>query len=231
MKKSNKLLLGGFLALLLLISAIHISLFAKYKAGDYTVYNSEEELTSQSIQSFPNILFVAVRNVPGANITFGDAAHVEKTEESDIQYVQKGDTLLITVKDSSDPSGFKDPVSFQVPYNATITAFNSTIDLKTGRRAAGNNPVIYLQKSTAYFSGTNGPLQLGHVKLFASDGSRAAFEDKAQVNNLEVQLSNSSLEYGDGDFGQLSIVTDSLSRLSLSSKHLLKANIKTVASQ
>jgi len=230
MKKSNKLLLGGFLALLLLISAIHISLFAKYKAGDYTVYNSEE-LASQSMQSFPNILFVSVRNVPGANVTFGDAAQVEKAEESDVQYVQKGDTLLITAKDTSNPGGFKYPVSFQVPNNATITAFNSSLVFRAGKKAAERNAVVHLQKSTAYFSGTNRPLQLGHVKLFASDGSRASFQDNVQVNNLEVQLSNSSLEYGDGDFGQLSIVTDSLSRLSLSSKHLLKANIKTVAAQ
>lgn len=230
MKKSNKLLLGGFLALLLLISAIHISLFAKYKAGDYTVYNSEE-LASQSMQSFPNILFVSVRNVPGANITFGDAAQVEKAEESDIQLVQKGDTLLISAKDSSNPNAFKYPVSFQVPYNATITAFNSSITFRSGKKAAENNVSVQLQKSSAFFSGNNRPIQLGHVKLAASDESRVAFADKAQVNNLEVQLSNSSLEYGDGDFGQLSIVTDSLSRLSLSSKHLLKANIKTVAAQ
>jgi hypothetical protein len=46
-----------------------------------------------------------------------------------------------------------------------------------------------------------------------------------------LQLSNSGIEAPEGDFGQLSIVTDSLSRISLQSKLLLKANIKTSTPQ
>src|SRR5829696_7722228 len=100
MKKSNKLLLAGFLAVVLLISAIHITLYAKYKAGDYTIYNPEDDLTAQSMQSFPNILFVSVQNVPLGNVKYHDVAQVEKGEEDDIQYVRKGDTLVITGKDN-----------------------------------------------------------------------------------------------------------------------------------
>jgi hypothetical protein len=231
MKKSNKLLLGGFLALLLLISAIHVSLYAKYKAGNYTIYNAEEDLIPQAIESFPNVLLVSVRNVRGATVTFGDVAQMEKSDESDVHYVRKGDTLLIAGNDSTNQGGFRHAVSFKLPRNATLTAFNSSLSFKTDVKTGENNPVIYLQKSAAVFDGTNGSLRLGHVKVIASNGSTVAFKDNTQVNSLDVQLSGSSFEYDDGDFGQLSIVTDSLSRISLPSKHLLKANIKTIASQ
>ncbi|HVF82488.1 MAG TPA: hypothetical protein VM884_11160 [Flavisolibacter sp.] len=231
MKKSNKLLLAGFFTGLLLITAIHITLYAKYKAGNYTIYNSAEDLTPQSMHTFPNILFVSVRNVPGATVQFSNVAQVEKGEGVDIQYVQKGDTLLITGKKDAHREDFQDPVAFYLPHNATLSVFNSSLYFTAGKKIAGNNPVIYLQNSQAFFSGEAGPLQFGQVKVEASDSSTLAFQGNTQVNTLEVKLLNSTIEYTEGNFGQLSIVTDSLSRISLQSKHLLKANIKSITAE
>jgi hypothetical protein len=227
MKKSNKLLLGGFLAVVLLISAIHITLYAKYKAGDYTVYHQTEELPSQSFQTFPQILFVSVRDVAGATVRFSDVAQVEKADENDIQYVQKGDTLLITGKRGVNEAGMLHPMIFHLPSTATLSLLNSTLSFAGSVTKNENNPVIYLEKSTAVFSGAGKPLQFGHVKVVASNGSTLTFKGNTQVDHLEVQLLNSSIEYSKGNPGQLSIVTDSLSHISLSSNHLLKANIKT----
>jgi hypothetical protein len=231
MKKSNKLLLGGFLAGLLLISAIHFTLYAKYKAGDFTIYNAADDLTLPAMQTFPNILFVSVRDVPDATVTFSDVAQVPKGEAGNIQYVQQGDTLLVTANDKDNPEEPRYPVRFNLPYNATMSVLNSSLSFKTGKKTVENNPVFYLQKSSVIFSGAETPLQLGHVKVVASDSSSVEFYGKTQINNFDVQLSNSSLEYGKGEFGQLSIITDSISHISLQSKHLLKANIKTIAPQ
>ena len=230
MKKSNKLLLAGFLAVVLLITAIHISLYAKYKNGDYTIFHAAD-LTPQSMEPFPNILFVSVRNVIGGTVRFSDVAGLEKLEESDIQYVRKGDTLLITGRQNTHDGDFDYPVEFHLPYNVKLSLYNSSLSFRPGKTTAQNNPVIYLQKSQAIFSGTEAPLQFGHVKVIASDSSGAFFYGNTQVSHLEVQLFNSSIDYGHGNFGQLSIVTDSLSRISLQSKHLLKANIKTISQQ
>jgi len=230
MKKSNKLLLAGFLAVVLLITAIHISLYAKYKNGDYTIFH-EADLSPQSMEPFPNILFVSMRNVSGATVKFSDVAGIEKFEESDIKYVRKGDTLLITGRHGIHDQDFDYPVEFHLPYNVRLSLHNSSLSFRPGKTTVQNNPVIYLQKSQAFFSGTEAPLQFTHVKVIAADSSAVLFHGNTQVNNLEVQLTNSSFEYGDGNFGQLSIITDSLSRLSLQLKHLLKANIKTIAPQ
>jgi hypothetical protein len=225
MKKSNKLLLGGFLTLLLIFAAIHIALYAKYKGGDYTIYNAEDDLARLSMQQFPNILFVSVRNVPGATVKFSDVAQVEKSEEDDIQYTRKGDTLQIT--GSSDQQEFSRPLTIFLPYNSTLSLQNSSLAFENGKKEAPNNPVIHLQKSEVFFPGEQNPLSLGHLRLFASDSSLVLFRGNTQVAHLDVRLSNSSIETTEGDFSKLTIVTDSLSRISLSAKQLLKANIST----
>jgi len=231
MKKSNKLLLFGFTLGLVLIAAIHITLYAKYKNGDYTIYHAEDDLAPNSMQLFPNILFVTIRNVPDATVRFGDVAEVPKNQEENIQYVQKGDTLLITgskpVNSRDFNNDFDEHLVFNLPRNATLSVFNSSLSFYAGKKNLENNPVIFLQKAEVLFSGRDGLLQLEHVKFDASDSSAILFYNKTQVNQLEAKLSNSSFEYGDGSLGQLSIETDSVSRISLPSKHLLKANIKT----
>lgn len=212
MKKSNKILLGGFLAVLLLITAVHLTLYAKYKKDNHAVPGRDPA------QPFQNIKFVSVRNVSGATIKFGDAVQMEKNEGV-MQYVQNGDSLLIT--------GRNNAASFRVPYSVTLSISNSTLSFKAGEKNLGNDPVIYLQNSKAVF-GAEGPLQLGRMKLVASDSSTAQFVGNVQAHDLEVQLSGSILEDVEGNFGSLTIITDSLSRISLQSKHLLKANIKTI---
>jgi hypothetical protein len=228
MKNSDKLLLVGFFTALLLITALHVTLYAKYKAGNYTVYNAEAHQIPESMQSFPNILFVSVRNVPEASIRFSNEAQVEKEEDRSIHYVRRGDTLLISGRDSSDyrSSGF--PVELQLPHNATLSVFNSFVSFDVDKKMPASNPVIYLSRSQAFFSGDKSPLQLGSVKVVASDSSSVSFQGNTQINNLDIRLSNSTIIYTQGSFGQLSIVTDSVSNIFLQSKHLLKANIKTL---
>ncbi|MEO5564491.1 MAG: hypothetical protein ABIR18_13680 [Chitinophagaceae bacterium] len=226
MKKSNKLLLSGFLTVVLLIATIHIAVYAKYKNGKFTIYHREDRL-ADIMQPFPNVSHVTIRNVYGAIIVFSDRAEVEK-DKNKIQYVQKGDSLVITGLDRNSQLNGGHVINIILPFNVTLSAFNSLLYFEKGKKTADNNPVIYLQKTHALFLDKNNPLLLQHVKLVASDSSTAAFHGNIQVNDLEVQLSNSALEYNEGDAGTLSIVTDSVSRISLLSKHLLKAKITTI---
>ena len=225
MKKSNKLLLGGVLIGLLLITSIHITLYAKYKNGDYTIYNAADDQPSFPMQTFSHIKFVSVRNVPEATVRFSDVAQVEKNTNGDLQYVQNGDTLLITGRDSANQQGFRNYVVFNLPHNATLSLFNSNIFFEAGKKGTAGNPVIYLNKSQVRFSEGGSPMLFNQLRLVASENSSAAFLGNTQINNLEVQLSNSSIEDVTGNIGGLSIVTDTLSRIALQTKHLLKATI------
>lgn len=225
MKKSNKLLLGGFLTLLLFITAIHLSLYAKYKAGNYTVFHAEEELGSLPMQQFPNILFISVRNVPEAIVRFSDVTKVGKDTDDNLQIVQKGDTLQITGRGAQQE--LEPPTTIYLPHNATLSVYHSSLSFMAGKKTIQNTATIYLQTSNAIFHGKESPLQLGRLQLVASDRSQVMFLGNTQVGQLDVRLSNSEIETTEGNFGQLNIVTDSLSRISLPAKQLLKANIRT----
>jgi len=230
MKKSDKLLLGGFLAGLLLLSAIHITLYAKYKTGNYTLYNEQENMAA-AMQSFPNIMIVSVRNVHGATVRFGDVAAVEKGDEDYLHYVQKGDTLLITGKTNPNVDNGWNDVDINLPRNVTLSAFNSSLFFRNSKNSTEPNCAIQLQKSSITLSGTEAPFRLGNVNVVASDSSTVAFRGNMHVNDLDVKLSNSSIEYNDGAIGRLTIQTDSASRISLQAKHLVKASIRPITSQ
>lgn len=227
MKKSNKILLGGFLAVILLITGLHITLYAKYKNGHYIVYQPKVKGQQVTMQPFPNVSIVIIRSGTAA-ISFGDVLSVEKGKEEFIQYVQQGDSLVITRRNEQKQFGNKDKIKLILPYNVTLFAVNSVLSFEKGEGNAGINPAIFLDNSQAVFAYSGTPIQLGRVKVNASGNSTAAFQGNTQISYLEVQLENSSLEDNEGEIGQLSIATDSTSQLMLQSKHLLKAKITSI---
>jgi hypothetical protein len=165
MKKSNKLLLGGFLTVILMITGLHIAIYAKYKNGSYTIYHRhrEEIKKDEGMQSFPDVKFITIRDVPMASVYFSRYAEAEKGREALIQIIQKGDSLVIIGQpDGKSPDGrARGMVTIILPENATLFVVNSYI----------------------HFQGEAHPL---------------------------------------------SIVTDSISRFSVQSKHLLKTTITTI---
>lgn len=199
--------------MLLLIITAHFTLYAKYKKSNRAVPAVSQAAT------FQNIKFVSLRNIAGGTIMFVDAAQVERGKGG-AQYALSGDTLLVTGNDAANAA------ALNLPNSMTVSVVNSSVSFRS-ESAAENDPVIYLQNSKAVF-GAVGPLRLGRLKLAASGNSTALFVDNVQVNDLEVQLSGSAIEDMQGNFDSLTIITDSISRISLQSKHLLKANIKTI---
>jgi hypothetical protein len=113
------------------------------------------------MQSFPGASIVVVRYISGAIVSFGASTEAKKNTEAEIQFIQKGDSLIISGRYEDLYPGGKGQINIILPDNATLFVVNSSL-------------------------------------------------------------------YFEGDAGQVSIVTDSISRLSLQSKHLLKAKITTI---
>lgn len=226
MKKSNKILVGGFLAGLLLLSGIHLTLYAKYKRGLYTVYDAGDELRAPSMQLFPNVLFVDISNLPGATVTLADVAEVETGGRDDVRCQRRGDTLLVAGREDAQPRGDDGyPLAIRLPFAATLSVVNSSLRFATDGKTANRNAVMRLSRSAVTFSAAGRPLRLGQLTIVAADSSAVLFHGPTQVDRLDLELNRSSFEQTEGDVGQLSIVTDSLSRLSLPSKLLIKATI------
>ena len=123
MKKSNKLLLGGFLTVILIIIGIHIALYANYKNGNYTLVKRQrlDETVQTEMQKFQNVGVLRLRNVYVTNVYFRDSAAVEKGIKDQVQYEQRGDTLFITGRYYSE--GQKEGRSeliVMLPYKAVI---------------------------------------------------------------------------------------------------------------
>lgn len=207
MKKSNKILLGGLAAVLLLITAMHLTLYASYRKSAPAGYS---EVAPG--QAFQNIRFIALRNVSGATIRWAQKANLTEG----MRYLKKGDTLLITGGENKELS---------LPSGTVLSLLNSSVSFRGSD--AGGDPVVYLHRSNAFFFGENGPLRLGRMKLVASGGSSVVFRE-TEVGDLDIELHDSSLEDNNSRFGNLSLTTDSVSRISLPARHLPKATIKTV---
>jgi hypothetical protein len=106
MKKSNKLILAGFLLVVFIITAINVTIYAKYKNGDYTIYHAEDYMEPVPMDPFPGIRFISVYNIVGGVATFGDTAEVEKgIEKNRMQYSRVGDTLVITGMEKENQRG------------------------------------------------------------------------------------------------------------------------------
>ena len=224
MKKSNKILLGGFLIAVLLLSALHISLWAKYKSGDYVAYQPEDELASMVMQSFPHVKFVSLRHVPNLNVRFSDSTQVEEGRGDELRYTQKGDTLVISAKDSLGQNQYSGELAMRLPRNASVHAFKSSVSFTGAKGGQGGSPVLFLDQSSARFYGTT----LEFLSIHATNQSRVELAG-AQIASLQLQLQNSSLEDAEGNIGQLLINTDSLSRIALQAKHFSKAKLNTPA--
>lgn len=224
MKKSNKLLAAGFVLVVSLVTALHLTLYANYKNGNYTIVSEDDP---QTMRSFPAVKYVSIKDLSGATITFGEVAQVKKTVEKTVQFIQRGDSLIITGSGRNNREQIVTPVSVTLPYSITLQIANAHLFVRAGRKPAGNNPVIDLQRSQIIFSGERGSLLFDQLKLTAADSSAVLFEGDTQISDLVIQLSNSAIEHKEGKLGQLSILTDSLSRIALQAKHLLNAKITT----
>ena len=226
MKKSNKILLTIFLTAMLLITAVHIALYAKYQKGDYTAYSGEDELVPVLAQSFPHTRFVTVRNMDDVKIEFADTAKIECGEKDwakTFSFAHAGDTLLVSGRDTTDPNrrNYTD-VRIYLPQAASLAAYNASLRIKNKKAGAPAALNIFLERSGATFNGEGATRPFADVSATAANDSRIELQSTT-IQNLNVSLAASELNDAAGTIGSLTIAADSTSRVSLQAKHFSKA--------
>lgn len=224
MKKSNKILLGGLLSMIFLITGVHITLLAKYKTGQYTMY--EPNKGDQSlIQDFPGLSTVSIHNCI-AIVEFGDVLSVDKTQDRLFQFVQEGDSLIVTGQNEKEDSG-SERLRLTLPQNAKVFVTGSIIYFEASQDSVIQNSSVFLNQSDAYFGYSGKSMKFDQLIVNALGKSFVRLSNSVSAGFLKVGLIKSSMECGKGEIGQLIISTDSVSSINLSSKHLLKANISS----
>jgi hypothetical protein len=231
MKKSNKLILGGFLAGLLFIAGIHITLYAKYKKGDYTLVK-HDTFSNIEMKSFDGVTHVSIRYVQPAIVSFEEKAQVEVRQ--DVNYLQQGNTLLIFADDTTANYQMERPdrsTKISVPYGASVDFFRTSGGFRQTDSSSPMSGIISLSHSFLQFSKEPGKIfQVGNLKINASDSSTIGFTN-TNVDSLSVQLTNSIFNFHAGTFRKLTILTDSISQISLPPKQLSKADIQLLPGQ
>jgi hypothetical protein len=158
MKTSNKILLGLFIAALLLITGIHVALTQRYKNGRFVVTRSGQNRDSIVIKPVKYVNLSGLENVivlPSASYRL----EVQKNMPSTFRYHVSGDTLVVTGNAGASSTGDEDnririyeEVRLYLPLASTIRAENTNLSISGNLDSAqGTSTRIELIQSRLSF--------------------------------------------------------------------------------
>jgi hypothetical protein len=236
MRTSNKILLGGFVATILIITGIHAVLYAKIKNGDLVTFKNENVDNVDSILLGNNIKHVLIRGMEGIAITAGDTAAmtVNRNHLNRFQYRVAGDSLVIEagLRQADYEAGGRRYASvvLQLPPVISITANFSQVFLQgpeDSAKAISQN-IFSANSELNVRAGSRDmkPAYWKNLQVMALH-SQTIFTEGAVINELFVNLNaNSGLTDAGADLQHFSLQVDSTSTVSLRKKSL--NNIKLV---
>ncbi len=229
MKTSNKILVGAFVIALLILFSVHLTLYAKYKKGEFSIVSNEWQPNLATL-SLDNVKYLSVDNIDNISIHLSDSSKLlydkpqEKDEET-LSFTRKDDTLFVTGKNDQGNIRWYKRADLYLSQNLASKFTNSQIHLSQKKPIAN---------STLYFDLDNSELnidQLGNtssilsgLQISARNKSRISFGD-VYVTTLQMQLRNSFVEEERLFADSISITTDSLSRISFRTPNLTKAKL------
>jgi hypothetical protein len=236
MRTSNKILLGGFVATILIITSIHFVIHGKIKSGDLVTFNQKKFDNIERIV-LGNIRHVSIIGLDEFHIVPGDTAVLDLNSEwkENFLYRVVGDSLILeagSISQAEYVNGARKfaPMILHLPPVETITTNFARVLLRgeadstkaISRSIFINNSELNViggsrEKAPAYWKS----LQVNALH------SQAMFFEGAVLKELSVVLNaESSLKDGGADLQHFSVQVDSTSTISLRKKSL--NNIKLV---
>lgn len=228
MKKSNKVLLIAFLSFLLIITAVHLSLSAKYKNGEFTAY-SPEKLGIQKT-AYNGVQQVVLKDLDNVNLGISTTASVgkETDDKQDYTVEQKGAILYVTGKDFvGHQTRSKTPVWVSIPSGATVSATNVMMDTENNETVPNASMMVTLNNARLHINQYQTRLAYDSVSVTAIEGS-VVYINRADIRSLNLRLQKSSVNESQNVFGSLQVAVDTSSEVSLSATHLIKAKITPI---
>jgi hypothetical protein len=227
MKTSNKLLLGIFITIILLTTAVQLMVYAKYKRGDYVKFD-RDNFSSFTKVDIPAVRFISISGMGNISIMPGDASKLEIQKEnvSPLTYRVVNDTLIIigdttrTIGDQERGNRNYNNVKVYLPATVQVNATNS--NLRIGGAADSTSAPSYtvkLDKDSHLFINNNAAVYFNQLNI-SSDQSKVDLNDHAFINGLNIQLSNSNLDDKEAVIRNLTMDADSKSTVTLSGKNI-----------
>ena len=238
MRTSNKILLGTFLTAILLISAIHIALYAKYKNGSYSTLKEIEEdnFNHHSIKNVTRIIATGFENI---TLIPSDTAKldIEKSTQNNVRFEIKDGTLIIR-----GDSVFREPgkpdyiqrsyqdINIYLPSFQNITVDNSTLYINGSKDSSNAKSYeIDLQNGSSFDfrDRYNNDSTYSYFKSLRirADNSEIGFDELCKIALLQVELKHSEFNDNSAKFEKISIKLDSLSNINMQGYNLQKTEM------
>lgn len=230
MKTSNKILLGVFLATLLLTTTINLIVYAKYKRGDYVPFErKEEQLTSVNLPAAKYVSIIALCRVELSNsATPGFEVHIGK--EKGITYRMAGDTLVITsLPNELEQDGCNSQL-LKLHLPATTEVYAHSVGIRIiGKADSTQAPSfnIHLDKRSVLHTDYNDNDDTRYINQLLLVGSETNFEldEHIIVSELSLKMvNNSRFDDKKGEIRKLTLDVDNNSTINLTGNSI--KNIK-----
>jgi len=235
MKTSNKILLGIFLAIILLTTVVQLMVLAKYKRGEYAAFQRDKYLAVTKL-SIPPVRFVSIIGLGNCVLRNSDSIKLEVEDYNDgkLLYSVKNDTLIINgvVKEKNDNPAKQVPysklVNVYVPAAVQVRAAYSIVHLVGSDTLSIPSYTVHLEKSSSLdlIVQNNANTIIGIRQQYfnqlhlSSESSNIKLVLGAIVNDLHLQLVNSSIDDKEAEIKDLSIEADSYSSIKLSGQNI-----------
>lgn len=233
MKTSNKILLGTFLAGLIILLGVQVSLYAKYKKGEFKLVGDDMWPTNMITYSLEDVKYVSVENLDNLIIRQGDSSRLryDKPIEGDdnkLSVIQKDDTLFLSGKGSANEDGrWYSPTSLSLagllPLKITNSKMLVSIEQKSSRPPFPADIVLDNSFMEVSIREKNA-ISFGTFKINAINKSRINLHHLT-TNFLDVTLKDSFFEETSLTADSIKLTTDLDSKFELSGKNLVKAKI------
>lgn len=231
MKTSNKLLLGIFLTIILLTTAVQLMVYAKYKRGEYVKFKREEVVPMNSLE-IPAVRFISIKGLGNCDVLPGDKPQLEMEKEKvdRVTYRIVNDTLVIigdslqTIDELQRGIRNYNLVNIYVP--ATVQIYGTYSSIRVGGAADSASAPSYtvrLQKDSHLFINNRNhdkaAMYFNQLNI-NSEQSKIDLNNHSFINDLNVQLTNSKIDDKDAGIKNLTMDADTKSTVTLSGKNI-----------
>jgi hypothetical protein len=236
MRTSNKILAATFIAVLLIITGIHLALYAKYKNHDFiTMKNIHEE----RYDSFPlsGIQSVSLSGLQRVTIISSDTAKLEIEKGGDRKLIYafkngiltiKGDTTITTSTGSSEKiRGWQDVIIY-LPINQIVKSddceitFRGSADSSKAPSVTGEMNNTTLQFGTGEYNNNVPTSYFNTILLTKYSHGSFNVSQSVIIKEMNVNMEASSFEDNDASFEGIIINADKSSTLKQSGRNIAK---------
>jgi hypothetical protein len=229
MKTSNKLLLGIFLTIIILTTAVQLMVFAKYKRGEFVAFNRDDYYDHVNI-NVPPTKFVSLIALGSCDLINSDTPKIEMREgrKGTLSYKVVNDTLIIngdsTLTIASMAGGTRNRQHVKLYLPATVQVQTEFCNVyATGALDSTHAPSynITLTKNSDFGISWTDNKDVYFNQLLINGGfAEISLDDHAIINDLNLSIDHSKLDSKNALVKKMTLNYDDNSTITLSGSNL-----------